>query len=521
MKRRTFLQASSIAAVPVLINGIPVNAVARNSFLDFVSPDNDKILVLIQMSGGNDGLNMVLPIDQYSNLDKHRNKILIKESFGIKLRDGLSLHPSMTGIKSLYDNGGLKLIQSVGYPNQNRSHFRSTDIWTSGSSAEQFEVTGWLGRYYTENHASFPTGYPNADNPDPLAITIGSLVSQTCQGKVANFSLAINDPATLGLLPEGALAANLPSNTNYANELRYIVSTLLQTNDYSEVIKQANTNAGGSIPASGNALLDRLNIVAQLIKGGLKTKVYVVNIGGFDTHANQCDPDDHEIGTQADLLKQLSDAMAGFQDQISKAGFGKKVVGMTFSEFGRRIKANDSTGTDHGTAAPLFVFGECIEGGILGNNPTINDTVTNDEGVAMQYDFRSIYASLLIDWFEVSPSVVSQMLFKEFQKLPIISGSCLSTGTEDVNRDFALRLDNYPNPALDYTIIHFETKNEFIRMSLFDSIGSELKVLFSGKINEGAHQIRLDTSELPVGNYVIRIASDQAQKTKILSKFDR
>lgn len=106
--------------------------------------------------------------------------------------------------------------------------------------------------------------------------------------------------------------------------MRYIVSTLLQTNDYSEVIKQANTNAGGSIPASGNALLDRLNIVAQLIKGGLKTKVYVVNIGGFDTHANQCDPDDHEIGTQADLLKQLSDAMAGFQDQMSKAGFGKK-----------------------------------------------------------------------------------------------------------------------------------------------------------------------------------------------------
>ena len=324
MKRRTFLQASSMAAVPVLINGIPVNAVARNSFLDFVSPDNDKILVLIQMSGGNDGLNMVLPIDQYSNLDKHRNKILIKESFGIKLRDGLALHPSMTGVKSLYDNGGLKLIQSVGYPNQNRSHFRSTDIWTSGSSAEQFEVTGWLGRFYTENHASYPSGYPNADNPDPLAITIGSLVSQTCQGKVANFSLAINDPSTLGLLPEGALAANLPSNTNYANELRYIVSTLLQTNDYSEVIKQANTNAGGSIPASGNALLDRLNIVAQLIKGGLKTKVYVVNIGGFDTHANQCDPDDHEIGTQADLLKQLSDAMAGFQDQMSKAGFGKK-----------------------------------------------------------------------------------------------------------------------------------------------------------------------------------------------------
>ena len=161
MKRRTFLQATSLATVPVLINGIPVNAVARNSFLDFVSPENDKILVLIQMTGGNDGLNMVLPLDQYSNLDLVRNKILIKESLGLKLRDDLALHPSMTGLQSLYSDGKMKLIQSVGYPNQNRSHFRSTDIWTPGSPADQNITTGWLGRYYQDNHNSYPTGYPN------------------------------------------------------------------------------------------------------------------------------------------------------------------------------------------------------------------------------------------------------------------------------------------------------------------------------------------------------------------------
>jgi uncharacterized protein (DUF1501 family) len=516
MKRRTFLQVSSLASVPVLINGIPVSAVARNSFLDFVSPDNDKILVLIQLTGGNDGLNMVLPLDQYSNLSKVRSKILIPETLGIQLRTDLALHPTMTGLKSLYDNAKLKLVQSVGYPNQNRSHFRSTDIWTSGSSAEQVEPTGWLGRFYNQNHSSYPTGYPSADYPDPLAITIGSLVSQTCQGPVANFSLAINDPSTLAQLTEPAFPATIPS-TNYGNELSYLIETLKQTNDYTDVIKNAYDGAGGAIATTGNKLLDQLNIVAQLIKGGMQTKVYVVTLGGFDTHSNQCDPADHEIGTQADLLQTLSDAIAGFQSQIEKAGLEKRVMGMTFSEFGRRIQANDSTGTDHGSAAPLFIFGHCVNPGILGNNPTISDRVANDEGVAMQYDFRSIYASILIDWFEVSPAIVSDILFKEFQKLPVVDG-CAPTSVDDYNRDFNLQFETYPNPATDYSIINFETRDEFIRLSVYDSLGSELKVLQSGKMSSGKHTIRLETNDLIAGNYYIRIASESAQKTKALIK---
>ncbi len=439
MKRRKFLQVSSLASVPLLINGIPVSAVARNSFLDFVSPENDKVLVLVQLTGGNDGLNMVLPLDQYSNLSKVRSKILINESLGIKLRTDLALHPAMTGMKSLFDDGKLRLIQSVGYPNQNRSHFRSTDIWTSGSSAQKVEPTGWLGRYYNQNHDTYPTGYPNMDNPDPLAITIGSLVSQTCQGPVANFSLAINDPATLAQISEPEFPDTIP-NTNYGNELQYLIETLKQTNDYTDVIKAAYTSAGGTIPTTDNRLRDQLNIVAQLIKGGMKTKVYIVNVGGFDTHANQCDPTDHEIGVHAELLRQLSEAVTGFQGELEKAGVEKRVMGMTFSEFGRRIYANDSTGTDHGTAAPLFIFGHCVNPGILGNNPSISDSVSTNEGVAMQYDFRSIYASILIDWFEVSPEIVKEILFEEFQKLPIVDG-CSPTAVSDYERDFSLQFE--------------------------------------------------------------------------------
>ncbi|MBK7233403.1 MAG: DUF1501 domain-containing protein [Saprospiraceae bacterium] len=517
MKRRTFLQASAAASIPVMINGIPVQAVARQSFLDFVSPENDKILVLIQLTGGNDGLNMVLPLDQYSALSVHREKILINENLGLKLRDDLAIHPSMTGAKYLYDEGKLKLIQSVGYPNQNRSHFRSTDIWTTGSPANVNITDGWLGRYYLENHNSFPYGYPNPDNPDPLALTIGSQVSQTCQGPIANFSMAINNPATMNLLPISEFAENIPSS-NYGNELRYIMTALQQTNDYTDVIKMANEKAGGTIPNTGNALLDRMNVVAQLIKGGLKTKVYVVSMGGFDTHANQCDPDDHEIGTHADLLASLAGAMEGFQKALEASGQAKRVLSMTFSEFGRRIKANDSTGTDHGSAAPLMLFGECIDGGILGDNPTIGASVTNDEGVAMQYDFRSIYATILRDWFGLSQSDVARLMYEDFQKLPLISGACTISDVEDAYRDYQLELQTTPNPATDYTTISFKTKDEYVRISLYDSIGSELKTIFAGKINEGNHQINLDISNLPVGNYVIRIAGKSAQKTKILSK---
>lgn len=516
MKRRSFLKTSAAVGTPILINGIPVNAIARNSFLDFVNPENDKILVLIQLSGGNDGLNCVLPLDQYSNLDRARNKIIIKESLGLKLTDKTAFHPSMTAMKSMYDDGILSLIHSVGYPNQNRSHFRSTDIWTSGSAADKDIATGWLGRSYNNYHPSYPVGYPNSKFPDPLAITVGGGVSQTCQGPVVNFSLSINNPETLAPIPEPEFNSSIPTS-NYGNELKYIMTALQQYNDYSDIIKMGYSAGGGAIPASGNPLLDRLNIVAQLINGGLKSKVYVVNIGGFDTHSNQCDPDDHEIGTQADLLSQLSGAMKGFQDLLKKYSLEKRVIGMTFSEFGRRINANDSTGTDHGSAAPLFLFGSCIKGGIIGNNPTISERVQVDEGVAMQYDFRSVYASILIDWFEMDTSIVKQLLFEDFQKLPIIEG-CLTTNVQnDIHRDFSFNLSNSPNPADQYTTLSFDTKDEFIQIKLFDSIGSELRTIYRGNVGQGHHEMRLDTSYLSSGNYVVRISSQTAQNTKLLS----
>ncbi|MDQ3143085.1 MAG: DUF1501 domain-containing protein [Bacteroidota bacterium] len=520
MKRRDFLKTTSLIGLPLIINGIPVGAVGRNHLLDLIQGKNDRVLVLIQMNGGNDGLNMVLPLDQYSNLSVARSKILIPEAAALPLRTGLGIHPAMTSMQNVWNDGKLLLAQSVGYPNQNRSHFRSTDIWTTATDANKHDYTGWLGRYFAEEYQGYPYGYPNTEYPDPIAITIGSNTSQTCQGEGTNFSLALTDPNALRILSEG-IEDQYP-NSNYGDELRFLNGSIVQTNDYTQVIQNANTKSGPNLstkyPADNtNALSTKLKTVARLINGGLQTKVYIVNISGFDTHSAQCDPTDHTIGNHANLLKMLSDAVYAFLDDIQLMGHGERVIGMTFSEFGRRIKANDSTGTDHGTAAPLFMFGSCINPVILGDNPTINPTVANDEGVAMQIDFRSLYASVLVDWFEMDASQMSSVLFKDFTKLPIIKGCSPTTDNKDLDQiafDFKLS----PNPAKGDINISFESEDDNLRISLFDTIGSELEVIYVGRVSAGSHNYKLDADKLAPGNYYVRIASLRSQKTKSFVK---
>lgn len=189
---------------------------------------------------------------------------------------------------------------------------------------------------------------------------------------------------------------------------------------------------------------------------------------------------------------------------------------MTFSEFGRQIKANDSTGTDHGTAAPMFLFGSCIKPGILGENPTISDTVQNGEGVAMQYDFRSIYASLLIDWFKIDANVVKSIMFGEFQKLSLIEGCDTTVDQKDYNIDFNIDLSVLPNPTQDFINISFASKSTFVSIKLYDIYGSELKTIHNGRMEQGEHIIKLDTKDIVAGKYFIRINTDKAQKLKLL-----
>ena len=522
MKRRNFLKTATALSAPVFLNGLPVAAMTNSSLFPIInSAPNDRVLVIIQLAGGNDGLNMLVPLDQYDKLMAVRENIMIPQNQLLSLSDTIGLHPAMTDLKNLYDNGNLSIVQSVGYPNQNRSHFRSTDIWTSASDAEELITTGWLGRYLAPQHPTFPENYPNDDNPDPIAITVGSLVSETCQGVSTNFSMTIRDVESLAPLTEGA-ESDLPDN-NYGMQLGFLRNAIAQTNAYGETIIQAaakGNNLSDLYPeARVNTLADQLKTVANLISGGLQTKIYIVSLGGFDTHGDQVETDATATGSHASLLEKLATAMNAFQDDLKQLGIEEKVVGMTFSEFGRRIQSNGSVGTDHGSAAPLFVFGNCINPTIFGENPVIPDEVGIQDGVQMQHDFRSIYGSLLVDWFEASEEDVRNFLFADFQYLPIIQGCERSTSTNDLPiSPKKLLVKNFPNPFINNTTIQFESNDEWMKLSIFDARGGLVKVLANQRFTKGKHQIIFNGRQLPAGNYYYHLQSDRRSGTGLMVK---
>lgn len=517
MKRRQFIQSGSFFSLPILLGGFKVSALGKNSLFNLMNGDSDRVLVLIQLNGGNDGLNCVIPMDQYDNLMEVRSNIIIPESSVLSVTDTVGFHPEMSGMKMMFDEGKLNIVQSVGYPDQNRSHFRSTDIWTTGSSSQEVLRTGWMGRYFDSLHPGYPDGFPNQECPDPFAITLGSTVSGTCQGMSSNFSLALANTDNLDELTTGG-EAPLPDGC-YGDELGFIRESIAQTNAYSETILEAldtGNNISDKYP-DGNDLASRLSVVARLISGGLQTKIYVVSLGGFDTHANQTVDGEPTTGEHATLLSELSEAICAFQDDLMQLGIEERVVGMTFSEFGRRIRSNDSLGTDHGSAAPLFVFGSCINSNILGDNPEISPDVDTQEGVAMQYDFRSVYGSILMDWFDVEEDSVKSLLYNDFQHIPIIQ-DCSTTSVDPEAFEEELITSAYPNPFGNFFHIQFSTENEWVKVSLFDNVGHEIRVLSSQQYPKGEHTLTVETHDLPAGNYYYRIQTKTKTKTKRVVK---
>ena len=516
MKRRNFLHTTGAAlSIPVLLNGLPLSAVGRSSFFPSFNDDSDRVLVLVQMNGGNDGLSMIIPRDQYSELFNARSNVLIPENSILPVTDEVGFHPVMTGLRSLYDEGHVGIVQSVGYPNQNRSHFRSSDIWFTGSPPDEFWNTGWLGRYLDTEVVDYPEGYPNADNPDPFAITIGNVVSETCQGAVANYALTIRDPFSLSPLFEGS-PTDVPESP-YGEELAFLRTSIAQTNAYGEVVTAAAEKAKNMAEYPDTNLGEQLKTVALLIAGGLRTKVYVVNIGGFDTHANQVMDGDKTLGEHAELLQNLSEAIAAFQKDINLLGLQERVAGMTFSEFGRQIASNESFGTDHGTAAPLILFGSCVTPVITGENPDIPAQVDRGEGVPMQIDFRDVYGSLLVDWFGVSQEDIKNLFYSGFSYMPLMTGcKPVSTKPELLSED--LLLSNYPNPFPTQTTIKFQNPGGHVRLSIYNAMGSELHVLVNKRLDAGEHQFRFDGSHLPAGNYYYRLQVEGMFQTKRMIK---
>lgn len=513
MKRRTFLRNTSLASLPIALPGL--NQTYRK-LLRYLTDHTDKILVLIQCSGGYDGLNMVLPLDQYDGLSKARANLIIPENKGLKLTDEVALHPALAPLAELFKEGQLQIIQGVGYPEQNRSHFRSTDIWTSGSASDQYLNTGWLGRYLDDLYPGYPEGYPNPEDPDPFAITMQGTISETCQGIGGNFSMSVNDPFSLA--PLTISTAGEAPDTYYGDELAFLRDAILKTNQYSDVIEAAAEKGKNLVEyPDNNNLANQLRNVALLIAGGLQTRIYVVSMGGFDTHANQIAEGDSTQGAHASLLEELSSAVAAFQADLNALGKQEKVLGMTFTEFGRRIRSNYSLGTDHGSAAPLFIFGSCVEAGILGHNPEIPDEVDPLEGVAMQHNFRNIYGSIFEHWFEVPKEKVNLLLYPEYQSLPLLKNCNAATSSNPVYSTFpTARI--VPNPVRQSGQLVWDHPGGAIKVQLMNVLGSVISTVYQGNPAPGPQSINLETHRMSPGTYYLYLVSPQGQRTLRLVK---
>ena len=527
MKRRDFIRTVPLAALPVVLSGISMRAFGASPMLAALaaaSAANDHVLVIIQMVGGNDGLNTVIPLDQYANLTTARSNILIPAAQVLPLNGTTitGLHPSMTGMQQMYNNGFLNIVQGVSYPNPSFSHFQATDIWITGEDSNQSLTTGWMGRYLAYEYPNFPTGYPNTTVPDPLAIEIGTSLSPVFQGPTAGMAMAVTDPASIYNLANG-IQSPAPS-TPAGYELTYIREVAAQTNQYAGSLTNAY-NAGTSTTSlypGGSQLAAALQAVAKLISGGLQTKVYMVstaNDGSFDTHAGQVVPGATATGTHATRLQNLSDCIKGFHDDLQASGNADRVVGMTFSEFGRRIISNASVGTDHGSAAPLFIFGNKVQSGILGTNPQIPVAANVNDNLAMQYDFRSVYASLLQDWLCVDDNDINNtILLQNFQTLPLVNAADCALGIHEINNKAGVTLiSNYPNPFTASTNITFNTAGGHTLVQIFDGSGQLIRTLIDQDMQQGVYSVNFENQNYSTGVYYARFQNGVIQQVRMMT----
>jgi uncharacterized protein (DUF1501 family) len=365
--------------------------------------DPDAVLVVCQLSGGNDGLNTVIPVDS-DIYYKMRPTVGIPKDKALSIGSGLAFHPSMSGFHELFKAGKVAVVQNVGYPNGNRSHFRSMDIWQSASPDDQFR-NGWVGRHFDLKLAGGgidPVAAIGLSTEKPRALS-GEKASIPCFASLADIKSMVGDPAMEKLLRDvqGAPAATGSSQ-------RAVQQASISALD---AISALNQKLGGYEPKGeypNHPFGQGFKQISQLIAVSPQTRVIYFSVGGFDTHSRQADQ-------HAKLMEGFSAAIKAFQDELAAMGKADKVVTMVFSEFGRRTYENGSAGTDHGTAAPMFLVGSRVKGGLYGPNPDLADL--RDGDIQFKIDFRQVYATALDNWLGSDSKVV---LGGEFGALDVI-----------------------------------------------------------------------------------------------------
>lgn len=417
--RRRFLHtgltlASASLTIPGFLQrsafGLPTAALGLSSIPGI---DEDRILVVVQLSGGNDGLNTVVPFSM-PEYYRARPGIGLRDNQVLKLGDsGLGLHPNLAGVKELYDEGLCAIVQGVGYPNPNRSHFKSMDIWHTADTSATGD--GWLGKYVDAQCCGFGKGESGTPESPAPGIAIGRTAPLAMQGRSVK-PIAFETEQLFRWTGEDVHEAlkepyeeisrrGIVEGVEPGSSAEFLMRTALDAQVSSDLIRRAvRQRALVTYPRSG--LAQQLSMVANMIRAGLKTRVYYVSMGGFDTHAGQGGAQ----GQHANLMQQFSQAVRAFYADLKAQESDARVLTLTFSEFGRRVGQNASGGTDHGTAAPVFLFGPMVEAGIRSRHPSMSDL--DDGDLKYGTDFRSVYQDILSGWMGADSKAILEGEFK-------------------------------------------------------------------------------------------------------------
>lgn len=526
MKRRSFLKttAAATASAPFMVGNLQARASTPLKMLAQMSADNDRALVIIQLFGGNDGLNTLIPAldPEYYRIRPH---IGVPDTLAWNGLGDIYLHPALAsgskgGIATMLEVGNVAIVQGVGYDNPNLSHFRSTDIWLSGINESDPSVrldTGWIGRYLESRYPDFPASLPD----DPLAIQFGgfSLLLRGSDGK--KMGIEINDPTI-----QQGVTAQLDEldpdspGTPYLSEYTFIADIAQRSNKYAERVKNAYESGLAQLSGdyqTGNPLAQQMKAVAAMIAGGLRTKVYVVSIGGFDTHVNQQQIDGTAVtGMHPLLLGRISTAVSEFQYDMIRLNQADRVVGMTISEFGRRPQQNGSYGTDHGAASVQFVFGTQVNSAIFGETPDLTD-LNNNGDLRAQIDYREVYTEILTDWFGLELDEARQVL-QDDTLIPVnVLQAPAGVASDERGRGGVALLDATPNPFRASTEIRFRLDRPGrVRIDLASMDGGRVGAILDATLEAGTHRSRFD-GDIPAGNYLCTIRTAWGTDSRLLT----
>ena len=513
--RRDFLSQATTAAAGafVLGSGVRARAVRAASHTPLMARlgqlATDRVLVIVQLGGGNDGLNMVVP---YTSGEYYARRPSIAQAASslVTLDADYGLNGAMASLQPVWGRGDLAVVHSAGYPDHSRSHFRSTDVWASASGAGEQRQDGWTGRAID---ALFP-GHVQAPPDFPVAVRIGAASSLLTRGAGGALGMSFANAGQLDRLTQTGDfydTADVPPTLAGA-ELGFVREVYNSGLRYRDAVYGASQNGANQADGYVGGLGTSLAAVARLIKGGLGSRIYAVSIGGFDTHSNQLD-------RQTGLLQQISDSVAAFYEDLGMSGDADRVLTMTFSEFGRTIRENGSAGTDHAEASPMLLFGGGVGGGLYGDGPgpALDALPQNASALPMSVDFRTVYASLLQRWFGLPPGDADAILGGAFAPVdglvsaPPVSGEAAPAG--------ALTLGPVaPNPVRGRATVPFTLDRPGpATLRLLDVQGRTVAQVPRGALAAGAHTAPLDVSGLAPGVYLLRLETGRDARTVSLT----